>query len=393
MSHLTQTKLARLKQRKDTARPSHGSNMRTASILIVEDEPSIIDPLALSLERENYHVLIAEDGLSACRLIGEEEPDLIILDILLPDFNGWEVCRMLRQHPIPRIATTPVIMLTALTSPEDKIRGLELGADLFLPKPFSIRELQLLSAKLIERRQHTILLEQDLQKITRQQEERINFTHLLFHELRNQLFVIDGYTQLLSSGHKTDNYKDAILRSSEYLNTLAEDMLLIRQVQDGGFRLNSESLIIKDVLQEMIEVYATQAQEKDVNFNLVCDDDGQAILLNRPALKVILSTLIDNALKYGPAGQTVTIDCCQALDLIVIKVIDRGVKIPTEERERIFEPFYRAKTFAKQIRGSGLGLHGVKVLSRAMGGNVNLENIKEEGNCFQVSLPLTPDKT
>ncbi|MBW2518845.1 MAG: response regulator, partial [Deltaproteobacteria bacterium] len=365
MSHLTQINLARSKRRKDTA-----------SILIVEDEPSIIDPLALSLERENYDVLIAEDGLSACRMIGEERPDLIILDILLPDFNGWEVCRMLRQHPISRIATTPVIMLTALTSPEDKIRGLELGADFFLPKPFSIRELQLLSAKLIERRQHSILLEQNLQNITRQQEERINFTHLLFHELRNQLAIIGGYTQLLSSGHKTDSYKDVILKSSDYLNSLAEDMLLIRQVQDGGFRLNRESLIIKDVLQEMVEVYATQAREKGVNFNLLCDDDGQALLLNRPALKVILSTLIDNALKYGPAGQTVTIDCCQAMDLAVIKVIDRGEQIPTEERVRIFEPFYRAKTFAKQIRGSGLGLHGVRVLSRAMGGNVTLEDIK-----------------
>ena len=271
MSHLAQTKLARSKQRNDKARSSYDSNMKTASILIVEDEPSIIDSLALSLERENYQVMIAEDGLSACRLIGEKEPDLIILDILLPDFNGWEICHMLRQHPIQRIATTPVIMLTALTSPEDKIRGLELGADLFLPKPFSIRELQLLSAKLIERRQHTIFLEQNLQKITRQQEERINFTHLLLHELRNQLFVIDGYTQLLPSGHKTDNYKDSILRISEY--------------------------------------------------------------------------------------------------------------------------FFRAEPFAKQIRGSGLGLHGVKVLSRAMGGNVTLENIKGEGNCFQVSLPLTPHKS
>ena len=90
------------------------------TVLVVEDEPEILEPLAHSLTQAGYTVLSAEDGLTACRLIGNQQPDLILLDIMLPDLYGWEICRLLRQHPDPRVASTPVIMLTALNAPEDK---------------------------------------------------------------------------------------------------------------------------------------------------------------------------------------------------------------------------------------------------------------------------------
>jgi signal transduction histidine kinase len=361
----------------------------SATILVVEDEPEILEPLVHSLKREGYRVIEAEDGLAACRLIGTKEPDLILLDIMLPDLDGWEVCRMLRQHPDQHIATTPVIMLTALNAQQDKIRGLALGADAYLAKPYSLREIQLYAANLIERRHRTVQLEKRLRQISRKEFERINFHHLLLHELRNRLFVLNGYTELLSSDQDTDKCVEAISRSSEYLTNLAEDILLIRQVEDGHFILSHEALLLAEILEEMHRLYAPQAGERDSSLDIRLEpDDCQPIRLNRPALKIILSTLVDNALKYGPAGQIVTISCRQSADLLEIVIADDGPGIPEEETGKLFTPFYRAGNAGKQVPGSGLGLYGVRVLSRAMGGDVMLESVDGRPSCFRVQLPL-----
>ena len=214
-----------------------------ARVLVVEDEPEILEPLAHSLHKAGYEVLLAEDGLSACRLIGCENPDLVLLDIMLPDLDGWEVCKLLRQHPDPSIAGIPVIMLTALNSPHDKYRGLELGADAFLPKPYSIREVLLQAGNLIRRRRQSVDLENRIKVLSSKENRRMEMYHLLFHELRNQLFILNGYTELLqksSDSSRVQTCKDAIYRSSNYLQTLAEEVLLIRQVEDGGLSLQPE---------------------------------------------------------------------------------------------------------------------------------------------------------
>ncbi len=144
----------------------------SGKVLVVEDEPEILEPLAHSLQKAGFTVLRAEDGLTACRLIGSERPDLVLLDIMLPDLDGWEVCRLLRQHPDPLVANTPVIMLTALDAAEDKYRGLEIGADLFLPKPYSIREVILHAGNLVRRTQQTLTLEDRVEGIVKEQTER-----------------------------------------------------------------------------------------------------------------------------------------------------------------------------------------------------------------------------
>jgi two-component system alkaline phosphatase synthesis response regulator PhoP len=107
-----------------------------AHILIVDDEPVIVDSLAYSLRREGYEVSVAENGPDALDLFERDHPDLIVLDIMLPGMDGLEVCKRLRLK-----STVPIIMLTARSDEVDKILGLEIGADDYLPKPFSFREL------------------------------------------------------------------------------------------------------------------------------------------------------------------------------------------------------------------------------------------------------------
>ncbi len=109
-------------------------------VLLVEDEEALAEILSFNLNKHGFQVFTAADGLEACRIIGREQPDLILLDILMPLLNGLEVCRMVRQHEDRTISRTPIIIMSALSSAKDKLKGADLGADMYLPKPYDIKQ-------------------------------------------------------------------------------------------------------------------------------------------------------------------------------------------------------------------------------------------------------------
>ncbi len=360
-------------------------------VLVVEDEPEILEPLAHSLQKAGYNVLRAEDGLTACRAIGSEHPDLILLDIMLPDLDGWEVCKLLRQHPDPNVSDIPVIMLTALNSPHDKYRGLELGADAFLPKPYAIREVLLQAGNLIRRRRQAVALGKRIKALQNKEQQAFDMHHLLFHELRNQLLILNGYTELL---HKDPDHRrfqtcrDAIYRSASYLQTLAEEVLLIRQVGNGGLPLHTEAFDASDLIDEIVKVYKAPAKQKFMTLNHIKEISSEFVRLNRTALKIIVSALVDNAIKYGPNGQTITLVCSRSRGRLELIVKDHGPGISLEDQQQIFEPYYRSAQHRDNVRGSGIGLHAVSILSKAMGGEATVESAPGHGSSFRVSFPL-----
>lgn len=128
--------------------------MAHGKILVVEDDLVTVELLEIVLGQEGYSVRTVEDGLGACRAVTDEPPDLILLDLMLPDIDGWELCTMLRTLPGPAVSDTPIIMLTARASREDKLRGKKVGADDYITKPFSPDELLLRIEDLISKSAH-----------------------------------------------------------------------------------------------------------------------------------------------------------------------------------------------------------------------------------------------
>jgi two-component system, sensor histidine kinase and response regulator len=374
---------------KDLSVVSDADRKVPSAILVVEDELEILAPLSHALKRAGYVVFEAADGLTACRMIGSHHPDLILLDIMLPDLDGWEVCRMLRQHPDPHIAATPVIMLTALNTPENKLLGLQLGADAYLPKPYSQQEVLLLSGKLIERHRRQLALEQQVVALSNTVEQQQGLQQLLFHELRNQLSILHGYTELLrdeSQGSK-DTCLTAIHRSSSYLQSLAENFLLIRKLKDCQLQLPAEPLLVHELASEIVTLYSPVAEKRNVSVAWRVEGQPNVILANRPALKIIISSLLDNALKYGPADSTVNLVCEYGEKYFALTVCDAGQGVAPEERTRIFQQFYRGND---RVGGSGLGLYGVRVLSQALGGDAEIDEGCDCGFCLRIWLPLLP---
>ena len=363
-------------------------------IVLVEDEQHLSEILEFNLLRQGYAVLTAADGLEACRLIGREKPDLILLDIMLPLLNGWEICRMVRSHQDQRVSRTPIIMLSALGTEDDRLKGYELGADLYLPKPFSVKEVAHQVRRLIDQLRSRQELREQIAALQRHNQLQDKWQQALFHELRNQLTVISGMADHLTEtgGADDDNREqcvEQISSSSYYLGNLAENYLLIRQIEEHPDRLTAESFLLSDLLEEIENLYLPLAEQQSCGLTVTCE-----VLrpLNLPAvgLKLILANLVENALKYSGSGGQVRVTAASGGERLQIRVHDQGPGIAPAERERIFDRFYRARSASEQAPGSGLGLYIGRALAQAMGGSLELAEQPSPGATFLLSFPLVP---
>lgn len=354
-------------------------------VLVVEDEESLSEILEFNLHRQGFSVLTAADGLEACRIIGREKPDLILLDIMLPLLNGWEICRMVRSHEDHQISQTPIIMLSALGTESDKLKGYDLGANIYLPKPYSIKEVTLQSRQLMEQRKTQVQLSEQLASIHKWFELQDQWQQALFHELRNQLTVISGMADhmcendALSDEH-SNLFSEQISTSSHYLGSLAENYLLVRQVESNSDRLQAEAIHLPDLFDELMRVFGTLVQQKSCTLDVECDVN-KLIHLHPVGLKIIISNLLENALKYTLLDGHIQLSAQIRESQLEIHVCDDGPGIPFEDRDNIFEKFYRGQNQRERTGGSGLGLYMARTLARAMGGEIELVEQRDNFMC------------
>ncbi len=374
---------------------SENGGIENWKVLVVEDEESLSEILEFNLRRQGFRVLLAEDGLEACRIIGREKPDLILLDIMLPLLNGWEICRMVRSHHDQLIRQIPIIMLSALSSENDKLKGYDLGADLYLPKPYTVKEVVLQTRQLIEkRREHQQLSEQvaSMQKWTSLQD---HWQQALFHELNNQLTVISGMADHLCENEARTNentgpFIKQISNSSQYLGSLAENYLLIRQVEKNSDRLQPEYFLISTLLEELLPLFSSLAEQKSSHLLFNCTV-SQPVNLHPVGLKIILSSLLENALKYSLNNGHVDLSARMKESALEIRICDDGPGIPAEDHDKVFEKFYRGKESSEKTCGSGLGLYIARTLAQAMGGSLILDRHNTTSSCFMLTFPILSD--
>lgn len=371
------------------------SQATQGSILIVEDEPELLEPLEYSLRKAGFATASAADGLNACRRVGSFRPELILLDILLPDLDGWEVCRMIRSHPDPILASTPIIMMTALTSTENRLKGLELGADAYLPKPYAMREVILHARNLVARRRRQEQLRTEMEQARQREDLQNDIQAMLCHELRNHLLVIGGFSALLSrevpslEQDKSLDHLAAIRRSSDYLAQLAEEFLLLRRVRDGRLQLPPQAVGLETMVQGISQLFQPLSRERGVALRVEGAGGIGTVYLNPTALRMVLANLVSNALLYSPAGSLVTLSVGPVgTDLFCLQVSDQGPGIALEEQQDIFQRFYRGRAQSSTVAGSGLGLYIARTLVEAMAGRIELNSRPGQGSCFNVVLPL-----
>ena len=356
------------------------------TIIIIEDEEDIANLLAYRLKREGFQAHVALDGGEGRRMIEEVRPDCILLDLLLPVLDGWSVCRTIRSHEDVQLAATPIVMLTALGDQETRVEGLETGADVFLSKSAPFREVLVNCRRLVVNHRSSFALHGEISRLRTRQQHSNDLQSIFCHELRNQLTVITGLSSLLArklEGMKEQGTAEAILRSSLSLSSLAEEILLYRRIEADNFSLPGGEHGADSVIAEVFDLYQPAAAAKGIGIERLGSLSAK-VMLNRSGLKIILSSLLENAIKYSPSGASISIISHAAGGQVYFEVCDRGPGVPDDEKDKVFQCHYRGRLTRESSKGTGIGLFAAKKLARAMGGEIAVADRPHGGSIFQV---------
>jgi two-component system sensor histidine kinase/response regulator len=364
------------------------------TILVVEDEPRILQVISLLLQQADYQVLEASDGEAALSLLNESIPDLIISDVKMPGIDGFTLCEQVRANP--DFLQVPFIFLTAKGERADIRRGMSLGADDYLTKPFEPEELlsavRVRLARAVETKEAIVRASTDLQ-------ERIIRT--LTHEFRSPLALVVGYVDLLeATGQKiTDSSFQSILQGlhsgSSRLVSLVDDFLLLSKLETGAIHREIEQFPPVSLVPDLIvQLLATQAQDqanaKKISVTIQCSAPDLTVAINGQHLGEIARRLFDNAIKFSKSsGGRILITTGKEQDYWVLHVIDNGIGIRQEALAWIFEAFQQVDRDQLEQQGTGVGLAIVRGLVEAYGGRVGVESVLGQGSTFSVHLPLT----
>ena len=376
-----------------------------ATVLIVEDDEDLACLLEYRLRRERLNPVVARDGEAACRELSRNPTiELVLLDLLLPDKDGWAVCQFIRQHPEPRLASLPVVILSALASEDNRVRGMECGADVYIAKPYSAREVVLASLRLLARRRSHLNACAEIETLRNHGHREEELRRLLFHELRSKCVVIGGLCRRLlrdeAGGRvlgeeKELEYLEVINQGVRQLASLADGALILAEPQgQGGWKLTPAELRVDQVVAEVVAVCGAKAELKGIRL-LAPRLVPLTVCLHRLGLTVILSNLLENAIKYSPPGTEVTLSVSLAGPGLRLEILDQGPGIPLEEQGLVFRAYYRGQTarLGNTETGGGLGLYLVRRFAEGLGGQVTLTSPPEGGCRFAVYLPLPqPDR-
>jgi signal transduction histidine kinase len=363
------------------------------TILVVEDDPSMLEILVFLLEDEGYTVLAADHGEAALSLLQKDRPDLIVSDVTMPGMSGFDLYERIRS----RIdwAQIPFIFLTARGQRADMRRGMELGADDYLVKPFEPEELVAAVKVRLERAAEARAA---VDVLASGWQERIIRT--LTHEFRTPLALVVGYTELLESTGQEMNESDfqtalqGLHSGSERLKGLVEDFLLLSRLSTGSLsgqilerpRDTNEPSKVVDQVVEQLEALATS---RNVSIRTRQEDPDRNVAIGHHHLSEIIRRLVENGVKFSKGeGGKVTVATAQDGDFWVMDVIDDGIGISPDELPWIFEAFRQVDREKLEQQGPGLGLTIVQGLVEMYGGRVEVHSVPDEGSTFSVWLPL-----
>lgn len=353
-------------------------------ILHIDDDEANRYAVKLILERAGYEVLEAENGHKGL-LLAEDKPDLIILDIRLPDIDGYEVCRVIKSRE--HLSSIPVLQTSAtFVTSEDKVEGLESGADGYLSQPIDNAVLVATVRSLLRIK----AAEKTAREAKRAQEEILA---IVSHDLRNPLSVVMLQTKLLTKGlQKKDdekvivNHIDRIHKSCARMNKLIEDLLIVSNIENGKLTLVRERFQVDDLIDEVALSFEDLASQKQVRLRKnTRRTDDHSVFADRDRIIQVYSNLISNALRFTALGGVIELGVNMSERSCVFHVSDSGVGIPSESLPHIFDRYWQGHK--DRSTGVGLGLSIVKGIVEAHEGSVWAESELGKGTSFFFMIP------
>ncbi len=352
-------------------------------ILVVDDSPDNVFLIRTILEEEGYTVSTAENGAIALEKIAHSPCDLVLLDLMMPGMDGYEVTQCMRQNT--ELPFIPILLITAYDSP-NVAQGLDLGADDFIRKPVTVDEL-LARVRSLLRLKHSI---DERDEIARQRQD---FVSRLTHDLRTPLVAADRILTLFQEGAlgtlspQMEEVITIMARSNSNLLQMVNTLLEVYRFEAGRKTLAFQPVNLRQLLEEVAKELSPLAEEKRLLVKLDFGEEStlSTVMGDRLDLHRLFTNLVGNAIKFTDLG-SVTIRLTPSTaseDSVTIEVADTGPGIPLEEQDTLFERFRQG---SHKRSGSGLGLYLSHRIVAAHQGSIQVNSEVDKGSIFTVRL-------
>lgn len=370
------------------------------SFLVVDDNDANRDLLARRLEADGYAAASAQNGKQALEMLQAGTFDLVLLDIMMPEVDGYEVLKGIKADA--RLQHIPVIMISALSELESVARCIEMGAEDYLPKPFNPTLLKARISACLEKKRardrEMHLFDQAQQNYKRLQELeklRDDLTHMIIHDLRTPLTsVISGMQTLDVIGDLNEDQRQVMgiaVTGGETLLGMINDLLDLEKLESGAMPLDYAVLSAAALVASAISQVASLAEDKRLKLVRKFAPDVPPIQADEGKLIRTLVNLLANSIKFTPSGGSVTVGARNGKDgqSVEFFVSDTGEGIPTEAFGRIFEKFGQVESRqGGRNMSTGLGLTFCKLAVESHGGHIEVESTPGEGSTFCFTIPL-----
>ena len=370
-------------------------NRSDYKILVVDDVVSNVLLLKILLTNEKFQVLTANNGNSCIETAKREHPDLILLDVMMPDISGFDTAVILKKEK--ETADIPIIFITALNSPADLVHGFQVGANDFLTKPFNKEEL-------VMRVMHQISLVAAKRIIVQQNDElrrtinnRDKMYSVIAHDLRSPMasirMVLNLVVQTVSPeaiGPEMYYLIDKANKETEETHDLLDNLLKWTKSQTGRLKVAYQDFEVMDVVTGVYGIFTMIAETKNIALTMEENVTGLKVRADKDMLNTVVRNFLSNAIKFTPEGSAIEIIVDKKDDFAKISIRDHGVGIAPDRIEGLF---HKGETTygTNNEEGSGLGLQLCKDFAVKNGGDVMVESVLGEGSTFSVLVPILKD--
>lgn len=349
-------------------------------ILVVDDDEQNFDVIEILLYKEGYTLHFAQNGDTALDFLEKNKVDAVLLDVMMPEVNGIEVCRRIRANR--QLSYIPIVMVTALNTKEDLAQCLEAGADDFISKPVSGVELRARVNSMLRIKHQYDALQKSLQL-------REDMGNMIFHDFSNHLVSIILGCEILRFG-KNESRKEKHLQlmenSAKQLQLLTDSLLIIAKLESDKMVIEPEEVILGEIIESVLEDFNFLAESRKIQIINDVAPLTKKVYIDKQIIRRVLDNLVSNAIKFSPANSLVKL-CVEYPENIQarIKVIDQGKGVSDEFKQHIFNKFEIGQV-VKGISQTGLGLAFCKLAINAHQGQIFIQDNQPQGTIFTIEL-------
>jgi len=353
-------------------------------VLVVDDITRNLQIVGTMLRNAGYEVMPTTSGAQALERVRVQLPDLILLDLMMPEMDGLQVCQRLKADTLTQ--QIPVIFLTASNEMEHLVKGFEAGAVDYVTKPFNPPEL------LARVRTH-VELKQARQRLREMNNEKNEFMGIVAHDLRSPLTAIYGFSEMIQQEPEMDTrelreFVGRIHDTAKRMSEMVQNLLDANRIERGELNLNPAPTDLSPLLSSLTEAHRVRAAAKRQTIHLESDPGPVMAFVDANVMVQVLENLLSNAVKYSPPAKNIYVRLRKRSETVRCEVQDEGPGLSAEDQKKLFGKF--ARLSAKPTGGehaTGLGLSIVKKMVEAMNGRVWCESEPGKGAMFVVEFP------